>query len=231
MEHFIKHTSASKNNPLLLLMDNHSSHISLEVIDLCIENGITSVTFPPHCSHRSQPLDVSVFGPVKKAYGAKCLEWCQSNVGRLLEIHHVAALADKAMIVALTSKNIRAGFEATSICPLNADIFTEDDFIAANISDEKLMAEEYVEKDDVRKILVVFGNDEDIGATEEVTSSEVASTSTASTLLSALVEFGPVKFATPRAKSNLGRKPMKSTILTTPQKRSELQQKAGKKPR
>uniref|UniRef100_H2YFE2 DDE-1 domain-containing protein n=1 Tax=Ciona savignyi TaxID=51511 RepID=H2YFE2_CIOSA len=57
MEHFIKHSSSSKENPSLLIFDNHESHMSLKVLDLARENGVTILTLPPHCSHKMQPLE------------------------------------------------------------------------------------------------------------------------------------------------------------------------------
>lgn len=65
INHFAKFTRSSKENPTLLLLDNRSSHMSVGAINFALEHGITMLTFPPHCSHRLQPLDVSVFGPVK----------------------------------------------------------------------------------------------------------------------------------------------------------------------
>ncbi|KAG1696941.1 hypothetical protein GQR58_006140 [Nymphon striatum] len=59
------------HSPAILLMDNHESHLSLEVMDMARENGLTIVTFPPHCSHRLQPLDVSFYGPLKSYYKKK----------------------------------------------------------------------------------------------------------------------------------------------------------------
>ena len=64
LPHIVRHTGASKEAPILLLMDNHASHISLETVEFCRENGIVIVTFPPHCSHKLQPLDVAVYGPL-----------------------------------------------------------------------------------------------------------------------------------------------------------------------
>ncbi|XP_072399657.1 uncharacterized protein [Diabrotica undecimpunctata] len=63
LKHFIKHTCSSKANPSLLIMDNHESHISLEAIILCKDNGVTVLTVPPHCTHRLQPLDVGLLKP------------------------------------------------------------------------------------------------------------------------------------------------------------------------
>lgn len=36
MNHFIKHSSSSRDNPNLLIMDNHESHLSMETLDLHI---------------------------------------------------------------------------------------------------------------------------------------------------------------------------------------------------
>ncbi|XP_072389642.1 uncharacterized protein [Diabrotica undecimpunctata] len=63
IEHFILETSSSKQNPSLLLYDNHESHLSIQVINLAKENGVTIVTFPPHLSNKLQPLDVGIFKP------------------------------------------------------------------------------------------------------------------------------------------------------------------------
>ncbi|XP_047139075.1 uncharacterized protein LOC124814990 [Hydra vulgaris] len=63
MKHFVKHTRSSKENPSILLLDNHESHISIPTIQLAKYNGITMVTFHPHTSHKMQPLDG--FSPFK----------------------------------------------------------------------------------------------------------------------------------------------------------------------
>ncbi|XP_072392080.1 uncharacterized protein [Diabrotica undecimpunctata] len=47
MEHFIKYSSSSCNNPSLLIMDNHESHLSMETLDLAKSNGVTILTLPP----------------------------------------------------------------------------------------------------------------------------------------------------------------------------------------
>lgn len=39
MHHFIRYTHASKTNPQLLLLDNHTSHLSIEALDM-IANSV-----------------------------------------------------------------------------------------------------------------------------------------------------------------------------------------------
>lgn len=52
----------------VLLVDNLSSHISVEVIDLCKECNIEFVCLPPNSTDKMQPLDVGIFGPMKSSW-------------------------------------------------------------------------------------------------------------------------------------------------------------------
>lgn len=74
LEYFIKHSFSSKDNPSLLIMDNHESHISIEGINLCKDNYVTILTVPPHCCHRLQPLDVGLLKPFRTFYN-DVLDW------------------------------------------------------------------------------------------------------------------------------------------------------------
>ena len=54
--------------PIIIFLDGYTSHINLAVADFCRENNIILYCFPAHASHIMQPLDVSVFGPLKKKW-------------------------------------------------------------------------------------------------------------------------------------------------------------------
>lgn len=90
MRHFINFAKPSLDRSVLLFIDNHASHLSVEAIDLAITNGVHIVSFPPHSSHKMQPLDVSVFGPVKTCYNSQCSAWQKANANRvgLLIVSH-----------------------------------------------------------------------------------------------------------------------------------------------
>ena len=66
LKHFIKHVRPGPDFPVLLLLDNHCSHLSVNALELARSNCITMLSFPPHCSHKLQPLDISVNGPLKR---------------------------------------------------------------------------------------------------------------------------------------------------------------------
>ena len=51
LKHFIHMVKPSVEDPHVLLLDGHVSHKSLEVVDLCRQNGITLLCFPPHTTH------------------------------------------------------------------------------------------------------------------------------------------------------------------------------------
>ena len=57
-----------RDRPQVLIVDGHDSHNSVELLSVAIKNNIRIVEMPAHCSHRLQPLDRTVFGPLKTYY-------------------------------------------------------------------------------------------------------------------------------------------------------------------
>jgi len=67
--HFIKHTKPIKEDPVILVLDGHYSHIrNLEVITLARENHGDIICLPPHSSHKIQPLGKAFMGSLKTFY-------------------------------------------------------------------------------------------------------------------------------------------------------------------
>jgi len=54
--------TATIPKPILLIMDNLSSHISIEAIELAQKNQIILLCLPPNTTHALQPLDLVTFG-------------------------------------------------------------------------------------------------------------------------------------------------------------------------
>ena len=49
-----------KNNvllPIILSLDGHKSHLTLDLGQYCRENGIAILCLPPNCTHFAPPLD------------------------------------------------------------------------------------------------------------------------------------------------------------------------------
>jgi len=218
MKHFIERSN-SLANLTLLLIDNHSSHLSVEVLDMDVENGVTLLSFPPHCSHKLQPLDVSVYGPIKCYYKTQCNAWQKNNANNVIEIRHIASLVRQTLDLALTPRNIKARFQATRISPFNPNVFVDSDFVQAVLTGEndKVIAAEPEESNIELQRRIVTN-------VSEVAPHEEASTS----LSSILSSVGPLCASTPGKKSNCGQKPIKSCILTSPENVSEAKEKKKK---
>jgi hypothetical protein len=59
--------SKSTNSRHLLIFDGHSSHVTARFVAYCITSKIDLFLLPPHSSYKTQPLDLSIFGPLKTA--------------------------------------------------------------------------------------------------------------------------------------------------------------------
>ena len=135
MQHFTKYAHASKENPALLIFDNHASHISIPVIELAKESGVHLLTIHPHCFHKPQPLDVAVYGPFKVYYDTGMNAELLHRPRELLGIYDVGKLVKLAHTKAMSPTNIISRFRRTGIFPFNDDIFGEHVFFNSCVSD------------------------------------------------------------------------------------------------
>ena len=135
--HFQKATSCSPENPVVLISDNHSSHISLAIWQFIRDNGINFVTIPPHTSHRTQPLDVTFFKPLKTNYGEAVRQWLLQNPGKVVTPSVFAGLFNKAYLSTYRMELAISGFSATGIWPFNRNIFPEEEFIAVDEDEQQ----------------------------------------------------------------------------------------------
>ncbi|KAB0803126.1 hypothetical protein PPYR_00096 [Photinus pyralis] len=142
LSHFCEHSKPSENEKVLLILDNHSSHISLAGYEYCKKNNIVMLSIPPHSSHRIQPLDVSFFGPMKASYRQECNYFMKSNLGQKITPAEVASLFRKAFVKVASISKAEAGFKATGIFPYNPQVFDETDFLPhAALNESELVIE------------------------------------------------------------------------------------------
>ncbi|XP_072394614.1 uncharacterized protein [Diabrotica undecimpunctata] len=65
LRHLHHFTKSSSEFPILLIMDNHESHITIASLEFCKANGIILLTLPPHTSEKLQPLDKALCKSLK----------------------------------------------------------------------------------------------------------------------------------------------------------------------
>lgn len=135
LDHFISYVKCSKDQRVLLVLDNHETHLSVEAVDRASEVGIVMVTFPPHTSHKLQPLDLTVYGPLKTFYNQCVDEWLVNHPGQTFSIYCVAEVLGTAFPRAFSTTNIVNGFKKPGIFPIDRGVFSDDDFLSSYVTD------------------------------------------------------------------------------------------------
>lgn len=219
----IKHTRCSKEKPILLILDNHCSHISLESVTLAKDSGVVLLTLPPHTSHRLQPLDRTVFGPMKTYFNRAMDNFMRTHPKRSINIYDIGGLTERAFAQSMTVGNITSGFRSTGIYPFNTDIFTDADYVPADVTD--------------RPQTVVNEPNDLVNAqpsTSQSTSLEPSTPSTSRVVATPKEpvtpqDILPLPKAPPRKDGAPRRKRVKTAILTdTPEKKRIEQERADK---
>lgn len=82
--HFDEHREKVAGKKVLLFLDGHASHLTVEALEFCQNHSIELICLPPHSSHRLQPLDTNYNKPLKNSWS--------SNVSEFLRIESKVTL-------------------------------------------------------------------------------------------------------------------------------------------
>jgi hypothetical protein len=134
LEHIKKNTCCSKE-PIVVLLDSHKSHCTLDAILYCTENGIAMCTFPLHWTHQLQPLDVAMMGPFRTKLAQKQNSWLLNNAGQKFLIHNLPGIIRDVIDLSCTWGNIAAGLKETGVWPLDTTVCTDEDYKSSAMTD------------------------------------------------------------------------------------------------
>src|SRR5436190_24051764 len=87
--------------------------ILLAILGYCMDNNMI---LPPHSSHLTQPLDVGVFGALKKHMASKLEPLLCVRISYIQKVEWTAAFIE-AHQQAFRAQNILSGFHGTGIHP------------------------------------------------------------------------------------------------------------------
>ena len=118
----MKHFESKK----ILIGDNLSSHMSVEVFSKCIEMNIAFILLSPNSLHLTQPLDVDFFKPMKRHWHKILGEWkttAERRSGSSIPKASFPKLLKKLANArqANQNKNLKSGFKKCNIAPNNPD--------------------------------------------------------------------------------------------------------------
>lgn len=140
LNHFVDAVKPTPAKKVVLFVDGHISHKSLEAVELARANGVELISFPPHTTHRLQPLDKCYFGPLKEYYRQACDYWMTSNAGKRITFYNIAALFGAAYTRACTIDKAVSGFSSCGLWPFNPAVFRDADFAPSLMTDSEQAA-------------------------------------------------------------------------------------------
>jgi DDE superfamily endonuclease len=109
----------NQSDARLLVLDGHGSHETMEFMWECFLNNIYLLFLPPHTSHVLQPLDLSIFAPLKRAYRKQLGFLTLLNDSTPVGKQNFLACYRKARLSSLTANNIKAGWRASGLWPVH----------------------------------------------------------------------------------------------------------------
>ena len=115
----------ANHQPRILINDGFGPHESLEVMQFCHENNIILCRLPSYTSHKLQPCDVRVFGPLKTSY-REYVEGLYRGGANTIGKQHFTLVYDQGRHEALTPHNIKSGWAKTGLYPFNPNKVLQD---------------------------------------------------------------------------------------------------------
>lgn len=116
---FVKHLNEENvPRPVVLFVDRHSTHLTLEASDICIENSILCLyCLLAHASHIMQVCDLRVFGPLKEHCKQAARSYSYENIGEAVTNPTFARVFKKAWEKSAVTDSAIKGFRDSGLFP------------------------------------------------------------------------------------------------------------------
>jgi hypothetical protein len=114
-------TPLQHDRPVFLILDRHTTHLSVESINNALKQDVYTLYVPAHTTHCLQPLDDAVTGAFKASIKGYKQEQILSHI-----LHHETPVAvlqnitEKAVKDALQSATIQGSFRNTALWPFDS---------------------------------------------------------------------------------------------------------------
>ena len=122
-EIFIKNLNDAKiPRPVILFVDGHPSHDTLEACDLARRNGVILYRFPAHATHLLQPLDVAVFKSLKTSWYKAERKFRITNTGDFVTKAKFTEVFGEAWKELISKPSVAEnGFKAAGLYPFTKE--------------------------------------------------------------------------------------------------------------
>jgi hypothetical protein len=101
----------------MMIFDGHASHLSSDVIRLCLTHKVILLCLPPHTTHLLQPLDIGLFSPLTSYYKTILCSICKFGYNYAVDKVDFLEGYLKARNQAFTVKNITSAWRKAGLYP------------------------------------------------------------------------------------------------------------------
>ena len=155
--HFLKFIPGRNDDPVLLLLGGHKSHVAVDVIEWAQERNINLHILPAHTSHILQPLDVGCYVSLQRIYDNECHKTMRQNHS-IITRYNVCELGCKAYQKALSPENLQSALRKTDIYPItitdiNKDLLKPSEVFKPTCSDDNNETEMNIDDNDNTTVL------------------------------------------------------------------------------
>jgi hypothetical protein len=111
-----------KRDYRLLILDGHGSHVTSKFFEICYQKRIILAVFPPHSTHRLQPLDIGMFRPFAMRYSMYLDQWHNDRLGHCnFSKREFFQVFWPSYLQSFTTKNVLSAWEKSGIWPRDSD--------------------------------------------------------------------------------------------------------------
>jgi hypothetical protein len=95
----------------------------MKFLDYCNRYKVLIAVYPPHSTHKLQPLDVSLFRPLASYYSTELDQWlAKTNYLCRITKRDFWVIFKPAFDKAFSQKNIESGWKQTGLFPFDLDV-------------------------------------------------------------------------------------------------------------
>jgi len=110
----------ARRNWRLLFVDGHGSHVTLKFLEWAQQHKILVAVYPPHSTHRLQPLDVGCFAPLATYYSQLLEKQTRLSEGQTrMSKRDFFRCFYPAWQQAFTEKNVVSSWHKTGLVPFD----------------------------------------------------------------------------------------------------------------
>ncbi len=126
----------------LFILDGAKCHFDISIVTTATSHDIELLCLPSNTTHKLQPLDKTLFGPLEKAWNDEVLTYWERDATRTLNKLEFCSIFSKAWARAATSRNVVCGFQVCGIYPYDPNRIREEAYAPSLVTHQPVLTEE-----------------------------------------------------------------------------------------